>query len=115
MRLATILSSLLLVPCLAGAQQPTRPAKVSPQGFVPDSATAVRIAVAVWIPLYGESTIMAQQPITAKLQDSVWTVTGRLVPSASPVFVIDGNVVSGSALAAKISQRDGRILQVSLE
>src|SRR2546430_12636780 len=76
MRSPTILLALLVVPCLAGAQQPGPQGYVPPRGFVPDSATAVRIAIAAWIPIYGENMITAEKPFAATLQDSVWTVTG---------------------------------------
>jgi len=66
----------------------------------------VRIAVAVWIPIYGERHIMSEQPFVATLKDSVWTVTGSL-PSAPK-----GSVTVGGTAVAKIAQRDGRILFV---
>jgi hypothetical protein len=47
-------------------------------GFVPDDSTAIRIAEAVWLPLYGES-IYDSQPFVARLEgDSVWIVEGTL-------------------------------------
>ena len=63
MRLTTTFLALLLAPCLARAQQPTHGSYIPPQGFVPDSTTAIRIAVAVWAPIYGDETFMAQQPL----------------------------------------------------
>jgi len=74
---------------------------VPPHGFVPDSATAVRIAVAVWIPIYGASEIRSEQPYVARLKQDVWTVTGTL-----PQGVIGGTA------EARIAKRDGRILFV---
>ena len=88
---------------LEAQSQPKGAAPV--KGFVPDSATAVRIAVAVWIPIYGEKQIMSEQPFVAKLEDSVWTVTGSLPPSPA------GTMRGGTAVA-KIAQRDGRVLFV---
>jgi hypothetical protein len=67
---------------------------------VPDSATAVRVAVAVWIPIYGESQIMAEQPFVATLEDGVWTVTGTLPPRYN----------LGGVAMVKIAKADGRIL-----
>ena len=49
--LVVLLSSSTLV------QSPSAKGYVPPSGFVPDSATAVRIAVAVWIPIYGAAHI----------------------------------------------------------
>src|SRR5207237_10213886 len=76
MRFGTISLALLLVPYLAGAQQPGPQGYVPPHSFVPDSATAVRIAIAAWIPIYGENMITPEEPFAASLQDSVWTVRG---------------------------------------
>ena len=108
MRLATLLTSLLLVPRLAGAQQWPSQATVPARGFVPDSVTAVRIAVAVWIPLYGETEIKAKQPFVATLQDSVWTVTTS--PQPGRYINLGGIVLEGGTAIAKIGQRDARIL-----
>ena len=75
---------------------------VPPGGFVPDSATAVRIAVAVWIPIYGAAQIRSEQPYVAKLAQGIWAVTGTLPPHS----------VGGTAVA-RIAKRDGRILFVT--
>ena len=97
---------LCLSPFALRAQQPATKGYVPPKGFVPDSATAVRIAVAVWIPIYGEKHIMSEQPFVATLKDSVWTVTGTLPPAPK------GSMRVGGTAVAEISQRDARILFV---
>src|SRR5438034_870419 len=43
---------------------------------VPDDLTAMRIAEAVWLPVYGHETVNAQKPFTADLESDVWTVKG---------------------------------------
>jgi len=83
-------------------QDPTVKGYVPPNGFVPDSGTAVRVAVAVWIPIYGASQIRSEQPYVATLKDGVWIVTGTLPRQYN---------VGGVAMA-RISKRDGRILFV---
>jgi hypothetical protein len=75
---------------------------VPPQGFVPDSATAVRIAVAVWIPIYGERQVMSEQPFVATLKGDLWTVTGSLPRRAR-----------GGTAVARIAKQDGRVLHVA--
>jgi hypothetical protein len=77
-------------------------AYVPPAGFVPDSLTAVRIAEAVWTPIYGAAQIQGQRPFRASLHGDVWTVEGSLPQGW----------VGGVALA-ELSKRDGRILRVS--
>jgi hypothetical protein len=71
---------------------------------VPDAKTAIRIAEAVWIPVYGEEKIRQERPIHARLHGSKdrWLVTGSLPKG----------YIGGVALAV-ISKTDGRILRVS--
>jgi hypothetical protein len=48
------------------------------QGMVPDEKTALKIAEAIWLPVYGEN-INGNKPFTATLKnDSIWVVTGTL-------------------------------------
>jgi hypothetical protein len=72
-----------------------------PAGYVPDQKTAVRIAVAVWEPIYGKEQIATERPYTAVLKDGVWNVSGSLPPS----------MLGGTAFAA-ISKKDGTVLNV---
>jgi hypothetical protein len=70
------------------------------EGFVPDKETAVRIAEAVWLPIYGK-VIEEEKPFRARLSNDVWTVTGTLPPN-----------MSGGSAIAKISKTSGCILGV---
>lgn len=74
---------------------------VPKDGFVPNAETAIRIAVAVWEPIYGADNIERQKPYRAQLVNGVWRVDGSLPP----------NTIGGTA-HAEISQMDGRILSV---
>ena len=69
---------------------------------VPDDLTAMRIAEAVWLPVYGYETVNAQKPFTADLESDVWTVKGS--PPAND---------AAGALTALISKTDGRIIELS--
>ena len=69
--------------------------------YVPDEATAIRIAEAVWLPIYGKG-IYEERPFRAELVKDVWIVIGSL-PRSSP----------GGVPIARISREDGRILQVT--
>ncbi len=115
MRLTAVFTALLIVPHLAGAQQPAHGSYVPPNGFVPDSTTAVRIAVAVWTPIYGpyDALVLYDQPV-ATLNDGVWTVTRR-VPRTDPgPILMLGDVLLTplpvDTAVVKIAKRDGRIL-----
>ena len=72
------------------------------EGYVPDAKTAIRIAVAVWEPIYGEEQIAKLKPYKATLTNGVWTVEGSLP-----------GLVLGGAAVAEIMKEDGRILRVS--
>jgi hypothetical protein len=77
-------------------------------GFVPDSQTAVRIAEAVLIPVYGEKQIRSEEPFTGQLKGDVWTVGGTLrCPDGKGGFTTD---CDGGVAVVKLSKTDGRIL-----
>ena len=93
----------IIVPLfLLAAQDPAPHSYVPPEGFVPDATTAARIAVAVWIPIYGAAQIESEKPYTASLSGGVWSVQGSL-PAGS---------VGGTAYA-EIAKSDGRIIRVT--
>jgi hypothetical protein len=72
------------------------------EGYVPDAVTAIKIAVAVWEPIYGREQIAAEKPYKAILQDGVWIVEGSLPRG-----------MAGGVAVAEISKYDGKILRVS--
>jgi hypothetical protein len=71
-------------------------------GYVPNKNTAIRIAVAVLSPIYGDEHIAQEQPFTASLKDGVWTVEGT-----PPKPETNGGVAE-----IRISKKDGRVLYV---
>jgi hypothetical protein len=78
-----------------------KPSHKPKEGFVPNEATAVKIAEAIWFPIYGEE-IFAAKPFKAVLKDGIWFVNGTLP---------DGWL--GGVPEAEISKKDGKILRVS--
>jgi hypothetical protein len=73
--------------------------------FVPDSQTAVVIGRAVLIPIYGRQTIQSEEPLTAKRQGDVWTVSGTLH--------CGGTSCVGGTAEVRLSAKDGRVLHVT--
>ncbi len=71
------------------------------RGYVPDEQTAISIAVAVWIPIYGKKQIESEKPYKAILKDNVWTVTGSLPEG-----------YNGGTAVAEISKDDGCVLRI---
>lgn len=70
-------------------------------GFVPDQVTAVRIAEAILIPIYGEGQIKSERPFKATLRNGVWTVTGTLPPQ-----------FTGGTAMVRLAKADGRVFFV---
>ena len=103
-----IVASVLLFSCLASsgmsfAQEPSRHNYKPPAGYVPNEETAIKIAVAVWTPIYGKDVIDEEKPYKAVLKDGVWYVSGSL-----PIKYTKGGVAE-----AEISRDDGRIIRVT--
>lgn len=94
---------LLAVVTSLDAQQPSQHSFRPPQGYVPDAATAIKIAVAVWEPIYGVEQISKQIPYTAVLANGVWKVQGTLPKQYT----------RGGVAEAEISKDDGKIVRVS--
>ena len=46
--------------------------------FVPNSKTAIKIAEAIWEPIYGNSIYSKQPFIASLIGDTIWTVRGTL-------------------------------------
>ena len=91
--------------CTVGSSLAQTPHSFMPkEGFVPTAEVAIRIAVAVWEPIYGQDNIERQKPYTAKLVNGVWRVEGYLPPAPDRL---------GGVALAEISQTDGRVLRVS--
>jgi hypothetical protein len=74
-------------------------------GYVPNQKTAIKIAEAVWLPIYGED-IYKEKPFEAVLLgDTLWLVTGTLYPKGT----------EGGTLIARIQKSNGKILEVTHE
>jgi NTF2 fold immunity protein len=106
-RFSLLMMGSFLLCLLSGFSIMSNPAKQLthvPEGFVPNEKTAVRIAEAVLIPIYGEEKINSEKPFSAKLneQGDVWTVNGHL----------PGQYNRGGVATVEIEKNDGRILQV---
>jgi len=71
-------------------------------GYVPDAATAIRIAITVWEPIYGKKQIASEGPFHASLSKrDEWLVFGSL-----PVSFVGGTA------QAVIRRSDGKVLVI---
>lgn len=100
-RVAMVIAVLLLA---LGAVAADKPPWVPKNGFVPNAETAIRIAEAVWIPIYGQKLVDGEKPFKAELKGEAWVVKGHMPPG-----------VKGGTVIAEIAKLDGRILRVVLE
>jgi len=71
------------------------------EGFVPDEKTAIKIAEAVWFPIYGDKIYNGMPFIAMLMNNNVWRVFGILPPGWN-----------GSCPFAEIRKSDGKIIQV---
>lgn len=111
----------LLLTALLGCQEPPEYVEVSPSelepydqvlmghefitpesGFVPDAATAARIAEVVLKAAYEEDVLRHQRPLRVVNRDSIWVILGTLPQD-----------FAGGVAHVEIRQQDGRILRVS--
>ncbi len=71
-------------------------------GFVPDADTAIAIAYAVAVPVYGNKAVDAEKPFRTELKDGSWIVLGTL-----------HHATSGGTLIVQIDQATGKILYLN--
>ena len=83
-------------------QTESMPGYLPKEGFVPDQGTAITIAIAVLVPIYGEAEIREKHPFSATLKNGKWTVVGSLPKNAV-----------GGVPEVQLSKLTGRILKVS--
>lgn len=72
-------------------------------GYVPNAETAIKIAEAVWIPIYGQD-VLTKKPFVAKFANDRWIVEGTFSKSGAAV---------GGVPIIEISKKSGEILRVS--
>ncbi len=70
--------------------------------YVPNAETAIRVAEAIWLPIYGNS-IEGNKPFVASLKEkNIWIVSGNLPKNAK-----------GGVPYIEIQKSDCKILEVS--
>ncbi|MGV3618746.1 MAG: YbbC/YhhH family protein [Fimbriimonas sp.] len=82
-------------------------------GVVPDAKTARAIAEAVWTPIYGSERIQRQKPLSVRLSDGVWVVSGTLRGRSDGCGPRRAVGMRGGTAYAEISKLDGRILRIT--
>lgn len=81
---------------------------------VPDAATAVHIAERALAEAYGKRQIDHERPLTAVLDDGIWTVHGTLrCPDRVGTITCELGKCVGGVASLKLRQSDGKILSIS--
>jgi hypothetical protein len=71
---------------------------IPPDGFVPNQETAIKIAEAIWLPIYGRE-VLQQKPYYAKLIDNkIWIVEGTLKRRVGGTAYIEIDKYTGTIL-----------------
>ena len=99
---SSVIGAVLLMAGLAFAGEAQEHSVTRTNGYVPDAKTAIKIAVAVWEPIYGEKQIAKEKPYKATLTNGVWVVEGTLHGASK-----------GGVAVAEVSKSDAKILWVS--
>jgi hypothetical protein len=73
-----------------------------PNGFVPDAATAVKIAEAVLTPIYGKDRVAQQRPFRARLIGETWRIEGTIAKDSV-----------GGVAEVDIAKADARVLRLT--
>ena len=76
-------------------------------GYVPDAKTAVRIAEAILIPIYGERAVALERPYDAELHGNVWRIYGTLPKLKA------GWGWAGGVAEVTVDRRTGKVLRVA--
>lgn len=73
---------------------------------MPDAETAIAVARAILMPIYGKETIRREEPLVAEERTDRWIVRGTLCPALPP------NTCLGGTAEIEIAKSDGRIIRV---
>lgn len=92
-----IITCILLTSFMQPYKNKTDPDK---DGYVPDEITAIKIAVAIWLPIYGPE-IYNYKPFKAKLiKGKIWRVDGTV------------HTFFGGSPIAEIQKKDCKVLKI---
>jgi hypothetical protein len=77
-------------------------------GFIPNVASAVKIAEPELLRLYGKNVIASERPLTAGLSGEIWVVSGTLHCGKGA----NSAVCVGGVATAHLSKSDGRVVEI---
>lgn len=88
--------------CMQREKDSSKETDPKKDGYVPNEETAIKVAEAIWLPIYGKD-IYKEKPFHATLKnDSIWIVQGTLEKGAD-----------GGTVYAEIQKKDCKLLKVT--
>ncbi len=97
LKICVVLILILTLVGMSSAQRQPLPSN----GIVPNEVTAVKIAEAVFPPIFGAEAVAKYQPYHAQLKNDVWTVYGTLKSGSR-----------GGTPMLSIQKKDGKVIEV---
>jgi hypothetical protein len=105
MRIITAVCCVVLVATVAFAQ-----CGIPKNDYVPDSSTAIKIAEAVLLPIFGEEHIKSAKPFSADLTGDVWDVYEEACKKDGKGEIV---TCQNAGLQVQLSKIDGHTISVS--
>jgi hypothetical protein len=99
-----VVKCLAVISIILALRDPTAIAQIDPpaNGFVPDADTAIKIAKAILLPIYGQERLQKWDHVAAIQSSETWEIT----------LAQDYPRMAGGAVIVILSRGDGRVLRV---
>jgi hypothetical protein len=81
--------------------------------YVPNAQTAVAIAEAVLVPVYGRQKVQSERPYKAVLSGDVWRVSGTLYCSNGEPQSETNPTCAGGVAVVELSEYDAHIISMT--
>ncbi len=94
----TLILFFMFVSCSYGT---TDKSALPSQGVIPNEDTAVKVAEALFIPIFGADEVAKYSPYHARFKDGLWTVYGTLKSGSR-----------GGTPQMTIQKKDGKVIEV---
>jgi hypothetical protein len=109
----------IMVGTLFGSAQTKDPNLVAtgPENVIPDEKTAIAVAEAILIPIYGEQQVLKERPYRALLKEGIWIVRGTFHNLGGKISVDGGPstrvpIAVGGVATVEISKSNGCIKRI---
>lgn len=110
----TIICIVLLLTTVLPSSAVGQESKPATEVRVPDAARAIAIARPAAIKVYGKRQINYEEPLTASLEDGVWSVYGTLCcPDRKGKRTCEVGKCVGGVVNVRIRESDGKLVSIT--